>query len=128
MDYARFNYVAQPEDNISRKGLFPRIGDYDKWAIEWGYRWMPDYKDAAKEAAALQAITTSKLKNNRLWFGTETNPDDPHSQNEDLGDNAVKSGQYGIKNLQRIVPQLANWTQKPNEGYQLLSEIGRAHV
>ncbi|RYF81777.1 MAG: DUF5117 domain-containing protein, partial [Chitinophagaceae bacterium] len=46
MDYARFNYVAQPEDNISDKGLFPRIGDYDMWAIEWGYKWMPEYKTA----------------------------------------------------------------------------------
>ena len=44
MDYARFNYVAQPEDNISRTGLFPRIGDYDKWAIEWGYKLFPQYK------------------------------------------------------------------------------------
>ena len=44
MDYARFNYVAQPEDNVSRSGIFPRIGMYDKWAIEWGYRWMPEYE------------------------------------------------------------------------------------
>ncbi|MBU6158835.1 MAG: zinc-dependent metalloprotease [Bacteroidetes bacterium] len=123
MDYARFNYVAQPEDKIGRKGLFPRIGDYDKWAIEWGYRWMPDYKNANEEAAALQAITTNKLKNKRLWFGTEINPNDPRSQNEDLGDNAMKAGQYGIKNLQRIIPQLINWTKQPNEGYELLSEM-----
>ena len=46
MDYARFNYVAQPEDNVSRSGIFPRIGMYDKWAIEWGYRWMPEYETA----------------------------------------------------------------------------------
>ncbi len=49
MDYARFNYVAQPEDNISEEGLFPRIGDYDKWAIEWGYKMFPQYKDAEAE-------------------------------------------------------------------------------
>jgi len=40
MDYARFNYVAQPEDHIGEKGIFPRIGEYDKWAIEWGYKWL----------------------------------------------------------------------------------------
>jgi hypothetical protein len=123
MDYARFNYVAQPEDNISRKGLFPRIGDYDKWAIEWGYRWMPEYDNAAEEAVALQKFTTERLKNKRLWFGTEINPDDPRSQNEDLGNDAVKAGNYGIKNLQRIVPNLAVWTKKPNESYELLSEM-----
>ena len=123
MDYARFNYVAQPEDKISRTGLFPRIGDYDMWAIEWGYRWMPEYANAEKEAAALQQITTERLKNKRLWFGTETNPDDPRSQNEDLGDNAMKAGVYGIKNLQRIIPNLVEWTKKPNESYELLLEM-----
>ena len=123
MDYARFNYVAQPEDKISRKGLFPRIGDYDKWAIEWGYRWMPDYATPAEEAAALQQYSTERLKNKRLWFGTEINPDDPRSQNEDLGNDAVKAGTYGIKNLQRIVPNLVGWTKKPNESYELLEEM-----
>ena len=52
MDYARFNYVAQPEDNISEKGLFPRINDYDKWAIKWGYQYRPEFKDPVKEKKA----------------------------------------------------------------------------
>ncbi|MBP6686566.1 MAG: zinc-dependent metalloprotease [Lacibacter sp.] len=123
MDYARFNYVAQPEDNITRVGLFPRIGDYDKWAIEWGYRWMPDYKTAVAEVPVLQKMTTERLKNKRLWFGTETNPDDPRSQNEDLGNDAMKAGIYGIKNLQRIVPNLISWTKQPNESYEGLDEM-----
>ncbi len=123
MDYARFNYVAQPEDNVDRVGLFPRIGDYDKWAIEWGYRWLPQYKTAADEVPYLTKITTERLKNKRLWFGTEINPDDPRSQNEDLGDNAMKAGAYGIKNLQRIVPNLLNWTKQPTEGFASLDEM-----
>lgn len=123
MDYARFNYVAQPEDNITRSGLFPRIGDYDKWAIEWGYRWMPEYKTADAEVPVLQKITTERLKNKRNWFGTETNPDDPRSQNEDLGNDAMKASAYGIKNLQRIVPNLINWTKQPNESYEGLDEM-----
>jgi hypothetical protein len=123
MDYARFNYVAQPEDNITRIGLFPRIGDYDKWAIEWGYRWMPEYKTAEAEVPVLQKITTERLKNKRNWFGTETNPDDPRSQNEDLGNDAMKASGYGIKNLQRIVPNLINWTKQPNESYEGLDEM-----
>ncbi|QNA46670.1 zinc-dependent metalloprotease [Lacibacter sediminis] len=123
MDYARFNYVAQPEDNITRIGLFPRIGDYDKWAIEWGYRWMPEYKTAEAEVPVLQKLTTERLKNKRNWFGTETNPDDPRSQNEDLGNDAMKASGYGIKNLQRIVPNLINWTKQPNESYEGLDEM-----
>lgn len=123
MDYARFNYVAQPEDNISRSGLFPRIGDYDKWAIEWGYRWLPQFKTAEEEVPYLQQLTTERLKNKRLWFGTETNPDDPRSQNEDLGNDAMKASMYGIKNLQRIVPNLIQWTKEPNTGYEGLSEM-----
>ncbi len=123
MDYARFNYVAQPEDNISRSGLFPRIGDYDKWAIEWGYRWMPEYKTAADEVPVLSKLTAERLKNKRLWFGTEQNPDDPHSQNEDLGNDAMKASNYGIKNLQRIVPNLISWTKEPNETYGTLDEM-----
>ena len=80
MDYARFNYVAQPEDNISQIGLFPRIGDYDKWAIEWGYKQFPQYKDAEAEKGHLNGWVIDRLKDHRLWFGTEINPDDPRSQ------------------------------------------------
>ncbi|WP_127127303.1 zinc-dependent metalloprotease [Pseudoflavitalea rhizosphaerae] len=121
MDYARFNYVAQPEDNISEKGIFPRIGDYDKWAIEWGYKWTNEKLET--ETAILSRLTTEKQSNKRLWFGTETNRDDPRSQNEDLGDNAMIAGNYGIKNLQRILPQLPKWTATPNEGYANLTAM-----
>ncbi|WP_345955527.1 zinc-dependent metalloprotease [Mucilaginibacter sp. PAMB04168] len=132
MDYARFNYVAQPEDNITSKGLYPRIGDYDKWAIEWGYRYLGD-KGADAEKEQLNKMTIESAKNRRLWFGTETNPDDPHSQNEDLSDNAMVASTYGIKNLQRIVVKLPEWTKEQGEGYddldnmygQLTTQFGR---
>ena len=123
MDYARFNYVAQPEDNIGRDVLVPYVGDYDKWAIEWGYRWLPQFPTAEEEVPYLSKLTSEKLKNNRLWFGTETNPDDPRLQNEDLGNDAMKASAYGIKNLQRIVPNLINWTRQPNEGWEALDEM-----
>lgn len=123
MDYARFNYVAQPEDNISEKGLFPRIGEYDKWAIEWGYRWFPEATNPEDEVATLNKMTIEKLKDKRYWFGTESSMDDPRAQNEDLGDNAMKAGAYGIKNLQRIVPKLMEWTKEPNKDYENLSEL-----
>ena len=123
MDYARFNYVAQPEDNIGRAGLFPRIGEYDEWAIEWGYRLFPQFKADEEEKAHLNKWVIGKLKNPRLWFGTETNPDDPRSQREQVGDDAMKGAQYGIKNLQRIVPNLEQWTREPNKDYTNLREM-----
>lgn len=123
MDYARFNYVAQPEDNISEKGLFPRIGDYDNWAIEWGYKMFPQYKSADDELPMLNRWVIEKLKDNRLWFGTETNPDDPRSQSEQVGDDPMKGSAYGIKNLQRIVPNLLQWTKEPNEDFEGLRTI-----
>lgn len=124
MDYARFNYVAQPEDNISPVGLFPRIGDYDKWAIEWGYRLFPEYKSADAEKGHLNQWVMEKLKNHRLWWGDgESNQDDPRSQTEDLSNDAVKASMYGIKNLQRIVPQLMQWTKEDNEDYSNLNSV-----
>jgi len=133
MDYARFNYVAQPEDKISPKGLYPRIGDYDKWAIEWGYKYFPETKNAEQEVPILNKMTIESAKNRRLWFGTETNPDDPHSQNEDLSDNAMKASTYGIKNLKVILTNLPEWTKEPADGYanlenmygQLTTQFGR---
>lgn len=124
MDYARFNYVAQPEDKISQAGLFPRIGEYDIWAIEWGYRWFPQFKTPEEETAYLNKWVIDKLSaNKRVWFGTEVNPDDPRSQNEDLGDNAMKASGYGVKNLQRIVPNLMTWTKVENEDYNNLNRL-----
>ncbi len=123
MDYARFNYVAQPEDNIKQVGIYPRIGDYDKWAIEWGYKVMPEYKSAEAEVSALSKLSVERLKDRRLFFGTESNQDDPHSQSEDLGDNAMKASSYGIKNLQRILVKLPEWTSEKNEGYDNLENM-----
>lgn len=123
MDYARFNYVAQPEDHVGEKGLFPRIGEYDNWAIEWGYKWLPGAPTPEAETGVLNNLTISKLTDKRRWFGTEINPDDPRSQSEDLGDNAMKASSYGIKNLQRIVPNLASWTREPNKDYENLNTL-----
>lgn len=123
MDYARFNYVAQPGDGITGTDLYPRINYYDKWAIEWGYKLLPNAPDAEAERAILNKWTVEKLKDKKYWFGTESNPDDPRSQNEDLGDNAMKASAYGIKNLQKIMPNLMSWTKVNNEGYSTLGEL-----
>jgi hypothetical protein len=130
MDYARFNYVAQPEDHITEKGLFPRIGDYDKWAIEWGYRIVPGNKTAAEEKPILNKWIIDKLKSgSQYFFGIETVPGDastgldPRNQNEDLGDDAMLASSYGIKNLKRILPNLIKWTQEPDENYARAGEM-----
>jgi hypothetical protein len=124
MDYARFNYVAQPEDHISEKGIFPRIGEYDKWAIQFGYRWMPEYKNADEEVPYLNKLVIDSLKTNKhLFFGSENLFTDPRSQSEDMGDNAMLASTYGIKNLKRVVPNIMAWTREPNEGYEKTGEI-----
>lgn len=123
MDYARFNYIAQPEDNISETGLFPRIGGYDKWAIEWGYRLIPGVKNATEETPLLNKWIIAHSNDKQYWFGYETSQDDPRSQSEDLGDNAMKAGEYGIKNLKRIMTHLIEWTKEENEGYDNLQNM-----
>lgn len=118
MDYARFNYVCQPEDSIGESGLFPRIGMYDKWAIQWGYTWLPQFKTPQDETSYLNQWVIRKLsEDKRYTFGTETDPSDPRNQNEDLGDNAMLASTYGIKNLQRILPELLTWTIEPDKDY-----------
>ncbi len=129
MDYARFNYVAQPEDNISPKGLYPRIGSYDKWAVEWGYKYYPNTKDEFEEEKLLAKLTTDSLTANpKLWFGGEGKDEDPRSQAEDLGDDAVLASDYGIKNLKRVVPHLIEWTYQPNDPYDNLADMHKAVV
>lgn len=121
MDYARFNYVAQPEDGVT--DFFPRIGDYDIWAIEWAYKPIYDTKTPEEDKVVLNKWYKEKaLPNRRLWFLTETNPYDPRAQNEDVGDNAMLSSDYGIKNLKRIVPNLVTWTSEEAEDYEMLEE------
>ncbi|OYU54202.1 MAG: zinc-dependent metalloprotease [Chitinophagaceae bacterium BSSC1] len=114
MDYARFNYVAQPEDNISRKGLYPRIGDYDKWAMKWGYGYIPGKTEEESKINSSKMVTAALKENPRHWFGTyeSGNRADPRSQSEDLSDNAVKASEYGIMNLKRVMKGLPEWTKE----------------
>jgi len=124
MDYARFNYVAQPEDNITWKGLYPRIGDYDKWAILWGYKGIPDTKDEEEDKKILNKWVIDSLSSNpRLWFGGEGQNFDPRAQTEDLSDNSVKASEYGIRNLKRILPNLPEWSKEEADQYDNLEEM-----
>jgi hypothetical protein len=123
MDYARFNYVAQPQDNIPESDLFPRIGEYDRWAIQWGYSWS-GAKSPKEDAKIVNRWIIDSLKSNpRLWFGGEGYNQDPRAQTEDLGDNSMKASEYGIKNLQRILPNLPEWTHEEADKYDNLAEL-----
>ena len=125
MDYARFNYVAQPEDHISEKGLFPRIHDDDKWAIKWAYQYRPEFKDPYTERAALRKEVTEMLRKNPhvAYCGDEGRGQDPRSQTESIGDNNMKASDYGIKNLKRIMDNLEKWTAQPDGQYDDLREM-----
>jgi len=123
MDYARFNYVAQPQDSVPFNGLIGRIGPYDVWAIEWGYRWFPQTQNSEEELPILNKWIVDKLRDNKFWFASEFSSNDPRVQSEDVGNNAMHAGEYGIRNLQRVVPNLIKWTYEKNQGYRSLNTI-----
>ncbi|MBV4359258.1 zinc-dependent metalloprotease [Pinibacter aurantiacus] len=128
MDYARFNYVAQPEDSIGEAGLMPRINDYDKWAIKWGYTWTDAKDDEADKKIVSQWIVDSLKANPRLWFGGEGMNNDARCQSEDLGDDNMKANEYGIKNLKYVMAHLAEWTKEDNDLYTNLVGVYRQVV
>ena len=122
MDYARFNYVAQPKDKINR--WYPSIGVYDNYITEWGYRWYPNVKKPEDELPQLNAMIMKNWGNPMYWYGRQTfNEIDPRSTTESVGDDAMKASNYGIENLKRIVPQLVKWTKKENEDFEELKEL-----
>jgi len=125
MDYARFNYVAQPQDSIPEADLFPRIGEYDRWAIRWGYAYVGDAAPKEEAKVLNRWIIDSLKANPRLWFGGEGFNGDPRAQLEDLGDNSMKASDYGIRNLKVILPQLPKWTWEANDKYDNLEEMYR---
>jgi hypothetical protein len=122
MDYARFNYVAQPEDN--GVSLMPNIGVYDKYAIAWGYRYLPEARTPDDEKVTLNKWIIEKARNPAYFYGRQTyNPIDPRSQSEDLGNDAVKASMYGMANLKRIIPNLIKWTAENGKDYGDLDEL-----
>ena len=128
MDYARFNYVAQPQDNIGKAGLYPRINDYDKWAIEFGYK--PTYFQTPKEDQLYwnKVIIERLAENPRLWFGGEGRDDDPRALTEDLGDNAMVASTYGIANLKRVLQQIPEWNKEEADMFANVSRMYDAVV
>ena len=125
MDYARFNYVAQPGDNAY---TMPIISVYDKYAIKWGYKPIPEARTSDDEKPILNTWLKEQEKNPMLRFGLEGRSLDPYAQTEDLGDDAIKSATYGVKNLERIMNNLVKATQKEGENFDLLQEMYNALI
>ena len=122
MDYARFNYVAQPEDEGA--GLFPLVGPYDKWSIEWGYKLPSGNLNTDAEEKVLNKWIEAKADDPIYRFG-QSSSTDPSSQTEDIGDDAIYASELGIENLKRIVKNLKGWIEDEEEGqdYEDLQEI-----
>ena len=116
MDYARFNYVAQEGDGV--KQITPKIGAYDKFAIGWGYRWTG--KASPQEELTITRSWLDAHQGDPLYFYGEQQSEtiDPRSQAEDLGDNAMKAGAYGIINLKKTIPHIIEWSTKKGEDYE----------
>jgi len=120
MDYARFNYVAQPGD--TGVALMPGIGIYDTYAIRWGYRPIPGATTPDAEKPTLDRWIREHENDPHYRFGDPSGVD-PSAQTEDLGDDGVRASNYGMANLKRIVPQLRTWTAGPGENYDELREL-----
>jgi hypothetical protein len=122
MDYARQNYVAQPGDGLQPTDYIRRIGPYDHYAINWGYRVIPGAATPDDEKATLDEWILEKADDPMYRFGSSTgwNPD---AQTEDMGDDPVLSSGYGIANLERVLPHLIEWTSTPGANYDDLEEL-----
>ena len=119
MDYARFNYIAQPGDENIR--FIRQLGPYDHYSINWGYRKIPNIKSSEQEIKTLDKWIDSKANNPIYRFGNQRF--DPSSQTEGIGNNQVQASTYGIKNLKIVAKNLENWTSNQTNNYEDLSEL-----
>jgi len=127
MDYARFNYIAQPGDGVT--SFFPQIGEYDNWSIEFGYKLLGEKVTAAEEEAEINKWIIAKAGQPEFHFGRQQGlPTDPTAQTEDLGDDAMNASDLGIKNLKRINDKLLEWATVDGKEYDDLEELYNAMV
>ena len=121
MEYARQNYIAQPGDGVTR--FVRKIGPYDHYAINWGYRIIPEAKDPEDEKPILDEWIEDRAGDPMYRFGPVGPNFSPEIQTEDLGDDPVRASGYGISNLKRVLPNLPEWTASDGEDYSDLSEL-----
>jgi len=120
MDYARYNYIAQPEDKEVR--YIRQMGPYDFYAVNWGYRVIPD-KTIETEKEILNKWIIDKANDPIYRFGNQGSRFDPRSQTEDIGNNSVKASTYALKNLKIVAENLPNWTSSQTNNYDDLEEL-----
>jgi len=125
MDYARQNYVAQPGDGLAPEDFLRRIGPYDHYAVNWGYRLIPNAATPEDERETLDRWIVEKAHDRMYKYLPQggLGVSDPRAQTEDMGDDPVRASGYGMDNLRRIVPELVNWTTRTGEGYTDLEEV-----
>lgn len=121
MDYARYNYIAQPGDEGIR--FIRQIGPYDKYAINWGYRFLPEASSAEEELKTLDSWILEKEGDPTYKFGKQRSRFDPTAQTEDIGNNAIKASNYGLKNLEYVSQHLPEWTSDVTNNYDDLEEL-----
>ena len=121
MDYARYNYIAQPGDENIR--FIRQIGPYDHYAINWGYRQIPDAYSAEAERPLLDAWIMEKAGDPKYIFGKQSSRFDPTSQTEDIGNDAIKASNYALKNLKYVAQNLPEWTSGQTNDYEDLEEL-----
>jgi hypothetical protein len=122
MDFIHYNYVAQPEDHISPKDLLPQIGEYDKWAIKYGYSYTGKNNFEEEKTLLQKKVIDAFATNTALKFGggidiNPNDPSDPLTQTEDLSNDPVKASEYGIKNLKIVTANLLAWTKEDMDMY-----------
>ncbi len=120
MDYARYNYIAQPGDQGIR--FIRQLGPYDHYSINWGYRYIDDVKEPEDELSALRSWISEHEGDPMYAFGGRSRVD-PDSQTECIGDDNVKASEYGISNLKIVGDRLVDWTTAPGENYGELAEL-----
>ncbi|CAA9195567.1 zinc-dependent metalloprotease [Flavobacterium collinsii] len=121
MDYARYNYIAQPGDKNIR--FIRKMGAYDHYALNWGYRVIPNVKSPEDESATLDKWILDKAGNPLYKFGKQSSAFDPTSQTEDIGNNSMKASTYGLKNLEYVAAHLNEWTSNVTNSYEDLDEL-----
>jgi hypothetical protein len=121
MDYARFNYVAQPGDGV--ENFTPKIGEYDEWTIKWGYTYLPQYKTAQGAEAVLDEWIREKAGDPTYFYGAAGPQIDPRAQREDLTGQPMRASELGLENLKRITSNLTDYTYESGENYDTLDEL-----
>ena len=121
MDYARYNYIAQPGDQNIR--FIRQLGPYDDYAINFGYRYYPEANSADAERLVLDQLVSSRFGDPKYMFGSQGSRFDPRSQTEDIGNNSIKASTYGLNNLKIVAANLPQWTSDQTNNYDDLGEL-----